>query len=180
MVKKFVEKFGKDEKEVTFDGQKLTIDGNIVDFDEVVAVYAKDATLTKQGFVKFSEYVSQDIFSKKDLWTFQFKRNETLKVEKILSKLDVDIAEGRYRSQVVSESFSTFATEIKAINGVHCPACSSTNVEFMQNDRKGFSVGKAAGGVLLTGGVGSLAGFAGKKGKYDIWHCKDCGKRFKK
>ena len=50
----------------------------------------------------------------------------------------------------------------------------------MQNDRKGFSFGKAAGGVLLTGGVGSLAGFAGKKGKYDIWHCKDCGKRFKK
>lgn len=39
------------------------------------------------------------------------------------------------------------------------------NVEFMQNNRKSFSVGKAAGGAILTGGVGTLAGFAGKKEK---------------
>ena len=50
-------------------------------------------------------------------------------------------------------------------NGVHCPKCRSMNVEFMQNNRKSFSVGKAAGGAILTGGVGTLAGFAGKKGK---------------
>ncbi|BDQ51677.1 hypothetical protein [Enterococcus faecalis] len=51
------------------------------------------------------------------------------------------------------------------------------NVEFMQNNRKSFSVGKAAGGAILTGGVGTLAGFAGKKGK-NQWHCKNCGNTF--
>ncbi len=35
----------------------------------------------------------------------------------------------------------------------------------MQNNRKGFSTGKAIGGAVLTGGVGAIAGFAGKKEK---------------
>lgn len=49
----------------------------------------------------------------------------------------------------------------------------------MQNNRKGFSVGKATGGALLTGGIGLLAGFAGKKGKNE-WYCNNCGRTFKK
>ena len=49
----------------------------------------------------------------------------------------------------------------------------------MQNNRKGFSIGKAVGGAILTGGIGTLAGFAGKKGKNE-WHCSDCGRTFKK
>lgn len=59
-----------------------------------------------------------------------------------------------------------------------CPKCKSTNVQILGNNRKGFSVGKAVGGALLTGGVGALAGFAGKKGKYDV-HCPECGHRWK-
>ena len=59
-----------------------------------------------------------------------------------------------------------------------CPKCGSHNIETMGNDRKGFSVGKAVGGTILAGGVGSLAGFAGKKGKYEVF-CKDCGCRWK-
>jgi len=46
-----------------------------------------------------------------------------------------------------------------------CPYCHSKNIQFMNQDRKGFSVGKAAAGAILTGGIGTLAGFAGKKGK---------------
>lgn len=42
----------------------------------------------------------------------------------------------------------------------------------MQNNRKSFSVNKAVGGAALTGGIGTLAGFAGKKGK-DQWFCQD-------
>lgn len=63
---------------------------------------------------------------------------------------------------------------------IKCIRCKSTNVEFISNDRKGFSVGKATAGGLLAGDVGTLAGFAGKKGKKNIWYCKDCGKQFKK
>lgn len=47
-----------------------------------------------------------------------------------------------------------------------CPACGSDNIQFVGNQRKAFSVGKAVGGAVLTssfGGVGSLAGFIGKK-----------------
>ena len=47
----------------------------------------------------------------------------------------------------------------------------------MVQQRKGFSIGKAAAGTIMTGGVGALAGFAGKKGKKE-WHCKNCGAVF--
>lgn len=63
--------------------------------------------------------------------------------------------------------------------GVHCPYCRSLNVQFMQNKRKGFSAGKAIGGAALTGGIGTLAGFAGKKGK-NQWFCTNCNKTFDK
>ncbi len=59
-----------------------------------------------------------------------------------------------------------------------CPKCRSTNIQVMGNNRKGFSMGKAAVGGLMTGGVGLLVGFAGKKGKYDVF-CMDCGYRWK-
>lgn len=62
-------------------------------------------------------------------------------------------------------------------NAIKCPHCRSKNVMFMQQGKKGFSVGKAVGGAVLTGGVGTLAGFAGKKGKKQ-WHCQDCGNVF--
>lgn len=61
---------------------------------------------------------------------------------------------------------------------IKCPKCKSVNIQVLGNDKKGFSVGKAVGGALLTGGIGALAGFAGKKGKYDVF-CGDCGNRFK-
>ncbi|KRM79448.1 hypothetical protein FC84_GL001627 [Lapidilactobacillus dextrinicus DSM 20335] len=63
-------------------------------------------------------------------------------------------------------------------NAVKCPKCGSTDVVFMQNNKKAFSTGKAIGGAVLTGGIGALAGFTGKKGKNE-WHCNNCGNTFK-
>lgn len=60
---------------------------------------------------------------------------------------------------------------------IKCPKCGGTKIQVLGNDRKGFSAGKAIGGALLTGGIGLLAGFAGKKGKYEVF-CTDCGNRF--
>lgn len=51
----------------------------------------------------------------------------------------------------------------KKQNIITCPNCKSKDVTFLQQDKKAFSVGKAVGGAVLTGGVGALAGFAGKK-----------------
>lgn len=60
---------------------------------------------------------------------------------------------------------------------IKCTNCSSMDIQFMQNDKKAFSAGKAVGGAVLTGGVGVLAGFAGKKGD-DQWRCNNCGHIF--
>ena len=48
---------------------------------------------------------------------------------------------------------------------VKCTHCGGKNIQFMDNNRKSFSVGKAVAGGALTGGIGTIAGFAGKKGK---------------
>ncbi len=65
----------------------------------------------------------------------------------------------------------------KKQNIITCPNCKSKDVTFLQQDKKAFSVGKAVGGAVLTGGIGTLAGFAGKKGNKQ-WHCKNCGNFF--
>lgn len=57
---------------------------------------------------------------------------------------------------------------------ISCPNCHSKNISFLQQEKKSFSAGKAAAGVVLTGGVGALAGFAGKKGNMQ-WRCEECG-----
>lgn len=66
---------------------------------------------------------------------------------------------------------------LRQARAVKCPHCKSTDVEFMVQQRKSFSIGKAAAGTIMTGSVGALAGFAGKKGKKE-WHCKNCGAVF--
>ena len=59
-----------------------------------------------------------------------------------------------------------------------CPRCGSRNIQMVGTHRKGFSVGKAVGGAILTGGIGSLAGFTGKQTDQSDWVCLDCGKTF--
>jgi len=54
---------------------------------------------------------------------------------------------------------------------LYCPHCGSTQ---LTANKKGFGVGKAAAGAILTGGVGLLAGFIGS-GKVKVT-CLKCGK----
>ncbi len=75
----------------------------------------------------------------------------------------------------VEEGMQQAMAEVKK---PHCPNCHSTNIQPLGQHRKGFSVGKAVGGAVLTGGVGTLAGFAGKKTKKTTFVCMDCGKQF--
>lgn len=77
------------------------------------------------------------------------------------------------------EEFQQAKNEYKkaTAKAVKCPHCKSTDVEFMVQQRKAFSVGKAVAGAAMTSSVGALAGFAGKKGKKE-WHCKNCGTVF--
>ncbi len=105
------------------------------------------------------------------------------KEQKEQSKIEQAKAKEEFRqaNEDLKESFQQAKNEYtKAMaeaRAVKCPHCKSTDVEFMTQQRKGFSIGKAAAGTIMTGGVGALAGFAGKKGKKE-WHCKNCGAVF--
>ena len=61
-----------------------------------------------------------------------------------------------------------------------CPYCGSENVQPLGQHHKNFSVGKAAAGVAIAGGVGLAAGLLGKNTKQTDFVCMDCGKQFKK
>ena len=57
---------------------------------------------------------------------------------------------------------------------VQCPRCSSTQIT---GSKKGFGLGKAAGGAILLGPVGLLGGLIGSK-KVMVG-CLKCGHRWK-
>lgn len=61
-----------------------------------------------------------------------------------------------------------------------CPRCHSEDFTILGNHKKSFSVGKAVGGAILAGGIGSLVGFIGKNSKKLDIVCNKCGKRYKK
>jgi hypothetical protein len=55
-------------------------------------------------------------------------------------------------------------------NLIRCPKCKSTQIT---SNKKGFSVGKAAAGVILTGGIGVVAGAIGSN-NVEVT-CLSCG-----
>lgn len=57
---------------------------------------------------------------------------------------------------------------------IHCPKCGSTQ---LTTEQRGYSAGKAAAGVILTGGIGLLAGAIGNSKV--VITCLACGKQFK-
>lgn len=60
-----------------------------------------------------------------------------------------------------------------------CPYCGSDKIYAVGRTKKGFSTKKAIVGGLLTGGIGLIAGFAGKSGKME-YCCKKCNRSFTK
>ena len=65
-------------------------------------------------------------------------------------------------------------TQNQAPSKIHCPQCNSTQITAQ---KKGFGVGKAITGTILTGGVGALAGFIGSN-NIEIT-CLNCGYKWK-
>ena len=70
--------------------------------------------------------------------------------------------------------FRAAGFKTKKKNNVSCPKCDSLNVVPIGESKKGFSMGKAIGGGILTGGIGTMAGFIGKK-RGNNFYCQDCG-----
>lgn len=95
----------------------------------------------------------------------------------------------KYKNQIFKMNNTEIQAQIvsinrareKAENGILCcPYCASENVKPLGADKKNFSVGKAAAGAVLAGGIGALAGLAGKKTGMTDFVCMDCGKQFKR
>lgn len=70
--------------------------------------------------------------------------------------------------------------KVEGDTDLFCPYCNSENVQPLGQHHQTFSVGKAVGGAVLTGGVGAVAGFLGKNTKQTDFVCMDCGKQFKR
>lgn len=100
------------------------------------------------------------------------EQKEQSKIEQAKAKEEFQQAKEEFR-----QANEELGDSLRQARAVKCPHCKSTDVEFMVQQRKSFSIGKAAAGTIMTGGVGALAGFAGKKGKKE-WHCKNCGAVF--
>jgi DNA-directed RNA polymerase subunit RPC12/RpoP len=57
-----------------------------------------------------------------------------------------------------------------------CPACGSiAGWKHVGEEKKGFSVGKAAAGAVLLGPIGLVGGALGKK--KESYYCTECGFR---
>ena len=160
---------------ITFE-VKMFDDGEI-QADEIVRVYHKEATLMTNGEVFLSSNGPNNPNTLQAPTGFIYSRKQREDVDEFLELIDVHAGE-EIEKRMIKKTAYQAPVKVNR-NAIKCSKCKSTNVEFMDNKRKSFSVGKAVGGAVLTGGIGTLVGFAGKKGK-DRWHCKDCGNVFKK
>ena len=152
--------------------------------DEVEVIYIKPPTFTETGHV----YISLDGKQSSNIvgqpTTFYHIKKQRGDLNSFISLLqehnqDIETKESGVTVMAQAKEAKLIKKQTVSRHAIRCPKCKSTNVTFMDNKRKGFSVGKAVAGGVLTGGIGTIAGFAGKKGK-DRWHCADCGNVFQK
>lgn len=176
----FEEKLGAFPKTlVIFDGQTIKLSKNIkIDKDDIVETFVTEPKLGENGSVYFSKTgnPAKSTINIAQRGFFYTKKQKPL-VMQLLDLLDVEANEGDYFTNISKSSAEKKNVKVKK-NARVCPKCESPDIQFMENKKKGFSVGKAVAGGVLTGGIGTVAGFAGKKGKKDRWHCTNCGNVF--
>lgn len=165
-------------KVISYDGYTVNIGKNItVDRNEITKVYYHLPSLTEAGSLYLSLNGSYTVYPatiESDTY-LNFSKNDIPKVKKLITVLGLPSEELLFNPMKYKKPTSAKSIKKRVII---CPSCKSSNIENIGNNRKKFSVGKAVGGAALTGSIGSLAGFIGKKGKTNKWHCKNCGSVF--
>jgi len=169
-------------KKVTIDDSKVTIKASMlgsgeISVEDIEIIFHKEPTMLENGEVYLSPDGNNTDNPLGQKTGFIYTKKQREDIDEFLSELselsdDITLKEGTQTKETPKKR-----KKIKDKSVAQCPKCLSTDVEFMDNKKKGFSVGKAVAGTILTGGVGSLAGFAGKKGK-DRFHCQECGNVF--
>ncbi len=133
--------------------------------------------ITKREFAELKERILQ---SPKDEQQKDIKENiEEIDISSLKGK---ELKEARWANYIkknpdMDPSIPKTNSNTTPHSKIKCPRCGSDNIQFMQQEKKAFSIGKAVGGAVLTGGIGTLAGFAGKKGKKQ-WFCQNCNSTF--
>lgn len=187
----FEEKFGSViKKTVRTDENVIYINNTKIKMADVVKVYTANPTTFNAGYVYFSHTGKppKDEAAVNYLGFTYTKKQEDLvdSLIAILSEIDgleiskaVKDLNNMRNDAMVAQNKAAKERKVEK-QKIKCPKCKSTNLQHAGNKKKGFSVGKAVGGAVLTGGIGTLAGFAGKKGKKENWICLDCGRKFAK
>lgn len=190
----FEEKFGGIlGSNVTFDGVSIFIGRKEIKLENIVNVFYSEPTMFSSGYVYFSQTGEPPKGEKSiNLFGFKYPKKQENRVSELLEVLssfqeeknfNIIISEdglGSIRMNDVAEIQEAKKQRKAEKQLLKCPKCKSTNLQHAGNKRKSFSVGKAVGGAVLTGGVGTLAGFAGKKGKKENFVCMNCGKKFER
>ena len=130
--------------------------------------------------VKYKDYMTPErrqeikarlVAKRQEIKARRVAKKEAHKGQKsLLAKMVDDQAQAKKRVESIQRA--------RLKEKMKCPRCGSRNIQPAGVHKGGFSVGKAVGGTILTGGVGSLAGFAGKQTGKSDWVCLDCGKSF--
>jgi len=101
----------------------------------------------------------------KELYNIYVKNNEE-NLKKYKMKLEHEERVGR--------ELQEFLASMREETEIRCPVCGSAQIT---STKKGFSLGKAAAGGLLLGGVGLLGGLVGSNKV--MLNCLSCGHQFK-
>ena len=101
----------------------------------------------------------------KELYGLYVKDNEE-NLKKYKTKLEYEEREEREMRE--------FLASMREETEIRCPVCGSAQVT---STKKGFSLGKAAAGGLLLGGIGLLGGLVGSNKV--MLNCLSCGHQFK-
>lgn len=112
---------------------------------------------------------------RKNMTQEQLIEEAKAKAELKQSKLEAKMQKEKVKATIAGYKH---AAKVASIKPLTCPRCGSDDVKALEADKK-FSWGKAAGGTLLSGSIGSLAGFTGKNSGKTVFVCMNCGKQFK-
>jgi len=107
----------------------------------------------------------QRIKIEKELYDIYVKDNEE-NLKKYKMKLESE--------EKAWEEIQKSLASLKEETEIRCPVCGSTQIT---STKKGFSLGKAAAGGLLLGGIGLLGGLVGSN--KIMLNCLSCGHQFK-
>lgn len=103
----------------------------------------------------------------------EIAKSESILKEELIRKNEDKIRKQEEFKRIMASNPTVTHKEVKT-NQVHCPKCNCTSIA---TTNKKLSVGRAATGAVLLGGVGAVVGGVTSKKIFNV--CQGCGYRWK-